>query len=95
VVVEADSLTATGLGEREVRVNSFHHQAIDRLGDGLRAVGWASDGVIEAVEATDRAFTLAVQWHAESMTRSPAQARLLRAFAEVAVAYGSRAVRAA
>ena len=41
------------------RVNSFHHQAVDRLGDGLRAVGWATDGVIEAVEATDRAFIVA------------------------------------
>jgi putative glutamine amidotransferase len=89
------SLTADCLGVREARVNSFHHQAVDRLGDGLRAVGWAPDGVIEAVEATDRAFTVAVQWHAESMVRSPEQDRLLAAFAEVAVSYGSRAARAA
>lgn len=89
------SLTAECLGVHEARVNSFHHQAVDRLGDGLRAVGWAPDGVIEAVEATDRAFTVAVQWHAESMIRSPEQDRLLAAFAEVAVAYGSRAARAA
>src|SRR5918998_421786 len=85
-----DSLTADCLGARELRVNSFHHQAVDRLGDGLRAVGWAPDGVIEALEATDRSFTVAVQWHAESMTRSPEQDRLLAAFAEVAVSYGSR-----
>ena len=84
------SLTADCLGVREGCVNSFHHQAIDRLGDGLRAVGWAPDGVIEAVEATDRAFTVAVQWHAESMVRSPEQARLLEAFVEVAVSYGTR-----
>ena len=90
-----DSLTADCLGTRELRVNSFHHQAVDRLGDGLRVVGWAPDGVIEALEATDRSFTVAVQWHAESMTRSPEQARLLAAFAEVAVAYGSGAARAA
>jgi len=76
-------------------VNSFHHQAVDRLGDGLRAVGWAPDGVIEALEATDRSFTVAVQWHAESMVRSPEQHRLLAAFADVAVAYGTRAARAA
>jgi putative glutamine amidotransferase len=95
VVIDADSLTATCLGVSQARVNSFHHQAIDRLGSGLRAVGWAPDGVIEAVEATDRAFTVAVQWHAESMTKSSEQARLIRAFAEVAVAYGNGAVRAA
>ena len=90
-----DSLTAGCLGLRETRVNSFHHQAVDRLGAGLRAVGWAPDGVIEAVEATDRAFTVGVQWHAESMIRSPEQDRLLAAFAEVSVAYGTAAVRAA
>jgi putative glutamine amidotransferase len=85
-----DSTTAECLGVRHARVNSFHHQAVDRLGDGLRAVGWAPDGVIEAIEATDRNFTIAVQWHAESMVGSPEQARLLEAFAGVAVSYGAR-----
>jgi len=85
-----DSTTAECLGVRHARVNSFHHQAVDRLGDGLRAVGWAPDGVIEAIEATDRNFTIAVQWHAESMVNSLEQARLLEAFADVAVAYGAR-----
>jgi putative glutamine amidotransferase len=89
-VVLQESLAADCLGVREGSVNSFHHQAIDRLGDGLRAVGWAPDGVIEAVEATDRTFTVAVQWHAESMIRSPEQARLLQAFVEVAASYGTR-----
>lgn len=90
-----DGLVADCLGARELRVNSFHHQAVDRLGGGLRAVGWAPDGIVEAIEATDRTFTVAVQWHAESMVNSPEQARLLAAFAEVAVAYGSGAARAA
>jgi putative glutamine amidotransferase len=85
-----DSTTAECLGVRHARVNSFHHQAVDRLGQGLRAVGWSPDGVIEAVEATDRAFTIAVQWHAESMVNSPEQARLLETFADVAVSYGAK-----
>jgi putative glutamine amidotransferase len=95
VRLEDDSLVAGYLGASDIRVNSFHHQAVDRLGAGLRPVGWAPDGVIEALEATDRNFTVAVQWHAESMIRSPEQARLLEAFAEVSVAYGARAARAA
>jgi putative glutamine amidotransferase len=95
VTLEAGSLAAGCLGVRDARVNSFHHQAVDRLGSGLRAVGWAADGVIEAIEATDRSFTVAVQWHAESMINSAEQARLLEAFAEVAVSYGTGAVRAA
>jgi putative glutamine amidotransferase len=95
VTLEPGSLAAACLGVREARVNSFHHQAVDRLGDGLRAVGWAPDGVVEAIEATDSSFTVAVQWHAESMVNAPEQARLLQAFAEVAVSYGAGAVRAA
>jgi len=95
VRLEARSLTAGCLGLTEARVNSFHHQAVDRLGSDLRAVGWSTDGVIEALEATDRSFTVGVQWHAESMTRSPEQARLLAAFAEATAAYRTRAARAA
>jgi putative glutamine amidotransferase len=90
-----DSLLAAYLGAQELRVNSFHHQAVDRLGTGLRAVGWANDGTVEAIEATDRAFTVAVQWHAESMVQSPEQARLLATFAQAAGSYQPRAVRAA
>ena len=95
VTLERGSMVATALGATEICVNSFHHQAVDVLGTGLRAVGWAPDGVVEAVEATDRQFTLAVQWHAESLVESPEQARLLRTFAEVSRAYRMGAVHAA
>ena len=95
VALRANSLVAACLEARELRVNSFHHQAVERLGDGLRAVGWASDGTIEALEATDRAFTIAVQWHAESMVRSPEQARLIGAFVRAASSAQPGAIRAA
>jgi putative glutamine amidotransferase len=95
VTLQDGSLAAGALGATQIATNSFHHQAVDVLGSGLRAVGWTSDGVIEAIEATDRAFTVAVQWHAESMVDSPEQARLLRTFAEVAMQYRTRAARAA
>ncbi|HUJ07767.1 MAG TPA: gamma-glutamyl-gamma-aminobutyrate hydrolase family protein [Streptosporangiaceae bacterium] len=54
-----------------IGVPTHHHQAIDRLGDGLVATAWAEDGTIEAVEfggAADRGhpFTVAVQWHPEA-----------------------------
>lgn len=45
-------------------VNHRHHQVVDRLGDGLRATAW-SDGHVEAMEATDETWVLAVQWHPE------------------------------
>lgn len=39
-----------------------HHQAVDRLGAGLAATGWAEDGTVEAVETTGRSFAVGVQW---------------------------------
>jgi putative glutamine amidotransferase len=47
-------------------VPTHHHQAVDKIGDGLTAVGWADDGIIEAIEATNpRDFIVGVQWHPE------------------------------
>ncbi|MBV8931490.1 MAG: gamma-glutamyl-gamma-aminobutyrate hydrolase family protein [Kutzneria sp.] len=58
------SRVAGALG-RGSTVSCHHHQAIDRLGAGLDAVGWAADGVIEAVELSTGGFVLGVQWHPE------------------------------
>lgn len=54
-------------GSEKVRVNSLHHQAIDRVSERLNIVATASDGIIEAVEYTDTSFAIGVQWHPESM----------------------------
>jgi len=68
-----------------LNVNSRHHQAIGRLGDGLKVSARDPvDGTIEAVERPDKRFVIGVQWHPENM--SPAderQAKLFRAFAAV------------
>ena len=79
----ADSRLAEIVGAASLRVNSFHHQAINRLGRGLRAVGWSPDGVIEAVEGTDHPWLLAVQFHPEDLVglHEPSR-RLFRAFVE-------------
>lgn len=52
-------------GRRELRTVSWHHQAVNRLGEGLVPVAWAEDGTVEAVEASDCPWLLAVQWHPE------------------------------
>lgn len=50
---------------RTAAVNSFHHQAVDQVGEGLRIVARASDGTIEGIEGDG--FTVGVQWHAETL----------------------------
>ncbi len=85
VRLEPGSLTAGALGGTELRVNSFHHQAIRDLAPKLVATGWTEDGLIEAVEgAPGQPWLLAVQWHPEEMTaevRSPDRG-LFRALVE-------------
>ncbi len=53
------------VGGEEVRINTFHHQAIREPGPGLVVSAWAEDGVVEAVEDPARAWLLGVQWHPE------------------------------
>ena len=50
--------------------NSFHHQAIDRLGLGLIISGTTGDDIIEAIEMPSHPFVVGVQWHPESMLNS-------------------------
>ncbi|MBN8480268.1 MAG: type 1 glutamine amidotransferase [Xanthomonadales bacterium] len=82
-------------GVAEARVNSIHHQAIKRLGDGLVAEAWSSDGVIEAVRGHGEGFIVGVQWHPEFHDgRDPgllAADPLMRAFLEAAAARRSAA----
>jgi putative glutamine amidotransferase len=84
VDIEAGSTLAGLMGGEHVQVNSFHHQAIDRLGRGLRAVAWSPDGVIEGVEDDSREFLVGVQWHAETLTHRPEHAALFTRLVETA-----------
>jgi gamma-glutamyl-gamma-aminobutyrate hydrolase PuuD len=72
------------LGREELEVNSSHHQAIGRLGAGLRAVAWAHDGIIEAVEGRDDRFLLGLQWHPERLADRPEHLALFRALVQAA-----------
>lgn len=53
------------VGVEECTVNSYHHQCISEVAAGLKAVAFAPDGIIEAVESTDGGWILGVQWHPE------------------------------
>ncbi len=67
VTIEPSSRLYKILATDQPVVFSSHHQAVDKLGDGLKVVAHSDDGVVEALERTDDAFGLFVQWHPEKM----------------------------
>jgi putative glutamine amidotransferase len=93
VHIEPGTRLADLLGTDVLRVNSFHHQAVARLGRGLRAVAHAADGTVEAVEAPGTRFVVAVQWHVEGLVAAPRHFALFEAL--VAAAVAEPALRAA
>lgn len=63
-------------------VNSSHHQAVKKLGDGLSVLARAEDGIIEAFCGDGHPFVLGVQWHPERMSDDALSARVFRIFIE-------------
>lgn len=78
------------------RVNSMHHQGIERLGAALLVTARSDDGLIEAIEAEGAGFGVGVQWHPEMLIDTDAATRrLFQSFIDAALAYGeARAVLA-
>jgi len=65
-----------------LKVNSYHHQAVDRLADCFRPAAYCEDGISEAYEAPDRRFVAGIQWHPERMQDQADQRKLFRAFVQ-------------
>ncbi|MCD0481309.1 gamma-glutamyl-gamma-aminobutyrate hydrolase family protein [Streptacidiphilus sp. ASG 303] len=85
LVLPVPGTTVAGLlPEPAVEVPTYHHQAVDRLGAGLRVAARAADGTVEALEGDGPGFVLGVQWHPEQGT----DVRLVHAL--VRAAAGSR-----
>jgi putative glutamine amidotransferase len=81
VLISKDSSLARLLGADRLTASCFHHQTLDRLGEGLIAVAHSADGTIEAIELPRAAgFFAAVQWHPEdTYSADPAQVALVAA----------------
>jgi putative glutamine amidotransferase len=81
-VAPGSRLAAVLGGRRRTPVNSFHHQAVDVLGERLAVTARAADGTVEAFEAADRGFVLGVQWHAECLVDREEQMGLFTALVD-------------
>ena len=80
VTVADSSRLAAIMGATQIHTSSWHHQALDRLGEGLTAVAWAEDGCIEAIEQQGNERLIAVQWHPEhTVDQDPTQRALFAA----------------
>lgn len=93
VTCEPGTLLASVLGTGPVRTSSYHHQAVDRVGEGLRVAATAPDGVVEALEVPG-ANLLAVQWHPEDLAEASASDHALFRWLVGAAGAGRAAVPA-
>jgi gamma-glutamyl-gamma-aminobutyrate hydrolase PuuD len=92
ISVEPGSGLHAALGVEEIEVDSFHHQALDRVASDLQVVARAPDGVVEAVELDGDKYVLAVQWELQEEWR--VDPRFLQLYAQfVAAAAGRKETR--
>jgi len=87
VLVEQGTRLASILPAVELNVNSSHHQAVGKLGEGLRITAYAPDKVVEGLEDPRHPFYVGVQWHPEDMKGEGSAAALFDAFIRAAREY--------
>ncbi len=66
--MEKGSLLESIAGSERIQVNSYHHQSLKDVPPVFKVTGVASDGIIEAIESTDKQFVFGVQWHPEALS---------------------------
>src|SRR5437868_773755 len=95
VAIDGETRLARILGERELDVNSSHHQAIKDIGQGLRVAAHAPDGIVEGLEDPRHPFYVGVQWHPEDMAGEASASAIFGAFVEAARHYAEKKREAA
>jgi len=82
LTIEKGSILEKIYGKTEIRINSFHHQAVKDPGKDIEIIAKSADGVPEAIVQKNHPFSVAVQWHPEMMYDSDEQLKLLKAFVD-------------
>jgi putative glutamine amidotransferase len=68
-------------GDGEIRVNSYHHQSVQKVASGFEVTAVAPDGIVECIETTNEDwFCMGIQWHPESETSSALDMQIFQAF---------------
>lgn len=67
IEIEKGSMLSTLFGPGALLVNSLHHQAVEKPAEDFRVTARSQDGIVEAMEAKDRRFALALQFHPEGL----------------------------
>jgi putative glutamine amidotransferase len=85
VEIRDGSLLAEAMGRGQLMVNSTHHQSVNKTGEQVLVSAVAPDGVVEAIESSQYAFALGVQWHPELMLHTvPVSVGVYRLFVQKA-----------
>jgi putative glutamine amidotransferase len=83
--IQEDSLLFKIIGQRRIKVNSFHHQSVKEPALCYKITATAPDGVVEAMESRQKGvLCLGVQWHPEDLTDDPAHLRLFQVMIDAA-----------
>ncbi|MGB2693066.1 MAG: gamma-glutamyl-gamma-aminobutyrate hydrolase family protein, partial [Thermodesulfobacteriota bacterium] len=81
VFVDSNTKLFNIIGLENLSVKSYHHQAVDKVGSGLRKSAETGDNIVEAIEAINEDFILGIQWHPE-LEDGESSARIFRSFIE-------------
>jgi putative glutamine amidotransferase len=85
--VDGSSKLADVIGSQRIEGKSYHHQAIDRTGQGLRVVARNEDGTVEAIEDEKHPWLVGLQWHPERTLQDPKTRKIFEDFVQAAARF--------
>lgn len=88
IKIDDESILFDIFDEKKISINSFHHQSIKKIGNGLEEIAWSVDGVVEGIEHISKDFALGVQWHPEDLAvKYPEFLNLFKALVQACTPY--------
>ncbi len=88
IKIDKESILFDIFDEEKISVNSFHHQSIKKIGNGLKETAWAVEGVVEGIEHISKDFAVGVQWHPEDLAmKYPEFSNLFKALVQACTQY--------